>query len=133
MCTLPNTFSRIPDGIQSAVSRSLSFELCKPLYYLFRQSLDTGKCPSLWKSADITPVYKKGDATLVSNYRPISTTPAICRLLERILADIINYHMHAHNLIADSQYNFVKGRPTELQLLNCTNIMDKEYGSKIIY
>ena len=94
---------------------------CTPLYYLFRQSLNT--CPSLWKSPDITPVYKKGDASLASNARPISITPAICRLFERILADSINYHMHAHNLITDSQYGFVKGRSTELQLLNC-NILN---------
>ena len=131
MCTLPNKFSRSPDGIPSAVLRSLSFELCTPLYYLFRQSLDTGTCPSLWKSADITPVYKKGDASLASNYRPISITPAICRLFERILADNINYHMHAHNLITDSQYGFVKGRSTELQLLNCTNIWIKSMDQKL--
>ena len=131
MCTLPNKFSRSPDGIPSAVLRSLSFELCTPLYYLFRQSLDTGTCPSLWKSADITPVYKKGDASLASNYRPISITPAICRLFERILADSINYHMHAHNLITDSQYGFVKGRSTELQLLNCTNIWIKSMDQKL--
>ena len=62
MCKLPNKFSRSPDGIPSAVLRSLSFELCKPLYYLSRQSLDTGTCPSVWKSADITHVHKKGDA-----------------------------------------------------------------------
>ena len=67
MCPLPNKFSRSPDGIPSVVLRSLSFELCTPLYYLFRQSLDTGTCPSLWKSADITPVYKKGDASHASN------------------------------------------------------------------
>ena len=70
MCKLPNKFSRSPDGIPSAVLRSLSFELCKPLYYLFRQSLDTGTCPSLWKSADITPVYKK-----VTPHLPQITVP----------------------------------------------------------
>ena len=125
MCKLPNKFSHSP------VLRSLSFELCKPLYYLFRQSLGTGTCPSLWKSADITPVYKKGDASLASNYRPISITPAICRLFERILADSINYHMHAHNLITDAQYGFVKGRSTEMQLLKCTNIWIKSMDQKL--
>ena len=47
MCKLPNKFSRSPDGIPSAVLRSLSFELCTPLYYLFIQSLDPGTYPSL--------------------------------------------------------------------------------------
>ena len=59
MCKLPNKFTRSPDGIPSAVLRSLSYELCTPLYIIFKTSIDSGECPSLWKYADITPVYKK--------------------------------------------------------------------------
>ena len=43
----------------------------------------------------------------------------------------INYHMHAHNLITDAQYGFVKGRSTELQLLKCTNIWIKSMDQKL--
>ena len=71
------------------------------------------------------------DASLASNYRLISITPAICRLFERILADSINYHMHAHNLITDAQYGFGKGRSTELQLLKCTNIWIQSMDQKL--
>ena len=63
-------FTRSPDGMPSAVLRSLSYELCTPLYIMFKTSIDSGECPSLWKYADITPVYKKVDASLASNYRP---------------------------------------------------------------
>ena len=75
-----------------------------------------------WKNADITPIYKKGDASQVSNYRPISILPAMCRLFERILADDINFHLYHNRLITDAQYGFVKGRSTELQLLNCSKM-----------
>ena len=85
-------------------------------------SIDSGTCPLLWKKADITPIYKKGDASQVSNYRPISLLPAMCRLFERILADDINFHLHHNRLITDAQYGFVKGRSTELQLLNCSKM-----------
>ena len=120
-CKLPNKFTRSPDGIPSAVLRSLSFELCTPMYIIFKTPMDSGECPSLWKYADITPVYKKGDASLASNYRPISILPAMCRLFERILSDGINYFMYENRLMSDAQYGFVKGRSTELQLLHCTN------------
>ena len=40
--------------------------------------------------------------------------------------------MHAHNLITDSQYGFVKGRSTELQLLNCTTIWIKSMNQKLL-
>ena len=118
MCKLPNKFTRSPDGIPSAVLRSLSYELCTPLYVIVKASIDSGKCPSLWKYADITPVYKKGDASQASNYRPISILPTMCRLFERILADGINYFLYQNSLISAAQYGFVKGRSTEVQLLH---------------
>ena len=111
MCKLPNKFSRSPDCIPSAVLRSLSFELCKPLYYLVRQSLDSGTCLSLWKSADITPVYKKGDASLPQITVPLAP-PQLCVVCLNAFSPIAYYHMHAHNLITDAQYGFVKGRST---------------------
>ena len=67
MCMLRNKYSRSPDGIPSAVLKVLSYELCTPLYILFKMSIDSGTCPLLWKNADITPIYKKGDASQVSN------------------------------------------------------------------
>ena len=82
---------------------------------IFKISLDSGICPSFWKSADITIVYKKGDALQVYSYSPITILPAMCCLFECILADNINYHLYQNHLITDAQYGFVKGRYTELQ------------------
>ena len=86
-----------------------------PCTLFCKRSIDTGECPSLWKYADITPVYKKGDASQASNYRPISILPATCRLFERILSDGINYFLYENRLIYDGQYGFVKGRSTEVE------------------
>ena len=41
MCNLPNKFTRSPDDIPSAVLRSLSYELCTPLYIIFKASIDS--------------------------------------------------------------------------------------------
>ena len=59
MCKLPATFSRSPDGIPTAVLKILSYELCIPLHIIFKTSLDSITCPTLWKYADITPIFKK--------------------------------------------------------------------------
>ena len=121
-CMLPNKYSRSPDGIPSAVLKHLSYELCTPLYIIFQKSLVCGTCPSLWKLADITAIYKKGDPSLACNYRPISILPAMCRLFERILVDEMNYYLYHNHLITDAQYGFVMRRSTELLLLNCSSV-----------
>ena len=45
----------------------------------------SGVLPAVWKSANITPVFKKGTSSNVSNYRPISLTSVFCKLFERIV------------------------------------------------
>ena len=107
------------------------YELCTPLYIIFKMSLDIDIYPSFWKSADITPVFKKGDAWQACNYRPISILPAaMCHLFERILSDNIDCNLYQNHLIAYSQYGFVKGRSTELQPLNSSSWWVKAVDSK---
>ena len=93
-------------------------------------SLINGTCPSVWKSAKITPVYMKGVASHAGNYRPISILPAMGRLFERILADNVNYHLYRSHLNTDAQYGFVKRRSTELLLLNSSSLWVKAIDTK---
>ena len=51
--------------------------------------------------------------------------PFVC-----ILADNINYHLYQNHLIIYAQYGFVKGRSTELQLLNCSSLCVKAVDFK---
>ena len=46
--------------------------VAKPLSILFNRSLNEGDYPDIWKIANVTPIFKKGDKSLVSNYRPVS-------------------------------------------------------------
>ena len=41
--------------------------------------------PKNLKLTDIIPVYKKKDATLVENYRPVSVLPCVSKVFERII------------------------------------------------
>jgi hypothetical protein len=66
---------------------------------LFNMSLKSGKLPSEWKSAYITPVFKKGKRELVSNYRPISLTYLVIKTLEKLIATHISSFVEKHNLI----------------------------------
>ena len=74
---------------------------------IFKKSRDYGVVPEDWKTANITPVFKKGkrsDAKL--NYRPISLTCIAFKLMQHILTSHIMIHM-AYNL-ASEKVNLVK-------------------------
>ena len=47
---------------------------------IFRNSLDTGIVPRLWRQANVVPILKKGDKAESSNYRPISLTSVVGKM-----------------------------------------------------
>ena len=65
--------------------KELSDVLSQPLAALFQKSLDHAIVPEDWKKARVTPLYKKGDKYLPSNYRPISLTCVTCKVMEHIV------------------------------------------------
>ena len=65
--------------------------------------------PDDWKLANVSPIFKKGSRSQVTNYRPISLTSQLCKILESILRDAIVHHLENHSLILQSQHGFRKG------------------------
>ena len=106
-----------PDNIPARLLRELADSLGPMLAVLFQASLDTGVLPSIWKSAIVAPVFKKGDRNSPSNYRPISLTVICCKLLEHIIHSSIMKHFILQNILTDFQHGFRKARSCESQLL----------------
>ena len=114
-----------PDEIPSKVLKECSNELCKPLCTLFKESVKCGILPSDWKSATVTALFKKGDKRLPGNYRPVSLTCVICKVLESIITDEIVNFLDTHNLYSNCQFGFRKGRSCVSQLLEALNKFTK--------
>ena len=72
-----------PDEIHPLLLKECAQDLSIFLCTLFNLSLRQGKYPSEWKLANISPVFKKGSRSLVSNYRPVSLLSIISKLCER--------------------------------------------------
>ena len=60
-------------------------ELSKQLTQLFNQPLNEGVVPDSWKTVIVVPIFKKGDKSIASIYRPISLTSLVSKLLESIV------------------------------------------------
>ena len=84
----------------------------------FNKSLADGVLPVDWVSAKITLVFKKGNRHLVSNYRPISLTYIIVKVLERIIFNKFYKLLESHKIFSDAQFGFRKKRSTTSLLLS---------------
>ena len=74
-----------PDDISANMVQLCGDRLSLPLKLIFENILKTGIFPDQWKEANVTPVHKKNDKQLISNYRPISLLPILAKVFERIV------------------------------------------------
>jgi len=107
-----------PDNIPGNFLKQLAVEVTPVLTQIFTASITQGKVPDQWKEALITPIFKKGDRSTASNYRPVSLTCICCKLLEHILHTNIINHMEENNVLSKFQHGFRKMRSCESQLIN---------------
>ena len=77
---------------------------------MFNLSLEEGIVPLEWKEANIIPLFKKGSRNKSENYRPVSITSVICKLLERLIKDHLVDFLVKNNLLNPSQHGFLKAR-----------------------
>ena len=73
-------------------------------------SLKEGVIPFEWKEANIIPSFKKGSRNKSENYRPVSLTSVICKLLERFIKDHMVDFLFRHKLPNPSVHGFLKAR-----------------------
>ena len=126
-----------PDGIPPRVIKELKDELAKPLAILFRKSLDTGKIPDDWRLAEVTPIFKKGTKADPGNYRPVSLTNVVGKMMERIIKDEIVVHLETNGLVSDAQHGFRTGRSPTTNLIEfqneTTKWLDKGEAFDVLY
>ena len=93
--------------------------------------------PLEWKEANIIPLFKNGSRNKSVNYRPVSLTSVICKLLETIIRDHMMDFLLKHRLINHSQHGFLKARSCLTYLLyffeEITKWVDEGSPVDIIY
>jgi len=102
------------------LKRSVAF-ICEPLCNLFNQSMSMGLLPKDWTSANVVPVHKKGDRRFVSNYRPISLTSIVVKMMERIICRKLTKALENSNCLNDAQFGFCSHRSTVSLLLSAVH------------
>ena len=98
------------DGIPPKLLMETVEQISIPLARVVNLSLKEGVVPFEWKEANIIPLFKKGSRNKSENYRPVSLTSVICKLLERLIKDRMVDFLVKHKLLNSSQHGFLKAR-----------------------
>ena len=126
---LENKNSSGHDGISNKLLKLLKMELSKSLTLIINQMITTGIFPDSFKISKIDPIFKKGDVSLLSNYRPISLLPTISKIFERILYNQLYEYFNSNNLLAEQQYGFRTNHSTEYAAVRLVDTISKEMES----
>ena len=106
-----------PDNIPYVALKAGGPVLHQQLCHLFQLCLVTATTPTQWKTAHVIPVFKKGNRRDVANYRPISLTSCVCKLMESCLKKAIWQFWEERDLIKPTQFGFVPQSSCVAQLL----------------
>ena len=125
------------DGLHPKFLKETAEEISEPIFTLCKISLEQSKIPEIWKHANVTAIFKKGQKDLPSNYRPICLTSIVCKIMETFIRDSIVQHMDSNSLFTKHQYGFRKGSSCVTQLIdvidNWTKSLDDRKDIDVIY
>ena len=110
-----------PDKISATMLRSTAVLIAPSLTKLFNLSIASGRFPTDWKCARITPIFKSGDSALACNYRPISILPIVSKVLERHIYRVLFDFLATNSPISIHQWGFMPNRSTVSALCTLTH------------
>ena len=117
------------DSISNILIKSIVDIILKPLTVIINQCLKMGIFPNQLKIAKVVPIFKTGDDTLFTNYRPISLLPSTSKVVERVIFNQLYTYFETNKLFYRSQYGFRKRHSTEFAALELVDkllyMMDK--------
>lgn len=124
--TLPRRKAPGADHLRAEMIIPLRDTLAPLLSLLFEICCQWSYTPSLWRVAQVVPIYKKGDPTCTANYRPISLTSIIRKLFEICLSPVVSHFSPPLDI---AQGGF-RPRRSALDQALCLHDLMKEYSHR---
>ena len=120
-----------PDGITNEMIMHLGDTALQKLLDIFNLSWKDGDVPQIWKDATMIPILKKGkNKSKALSYRPISLTSCVCKTMERIVNQRLQWHLESQRTIAPEQLGFRQYRSTEDQTTHLSQVIEDAFQAK---
>jgi len=100
------------DGITSEVMKVIGTLVSGPLAFLINECFTQGVFPKVFKTSTVTPLYKTGDRTKIINYRPLSLTSTISKIMEKLIKSRIMKFLNKYKIVSDRQFGFKQDSST---------------------
>ncbi len=107
-------------GYQAKMLKGSAASISNHLASIFNLSISSSTVPDDWKTSRVTPIFKSGESTEASNYRPISLLPLISKILECLIHNALIHHVTENGHLSDFQYGFRPGSSTQEAVLALT-------------
>lgn len=126
-----------PDNFPAIFLKLCKQELVKPLYIVWKSSLQEGYVMKELKKCIITPVHKGESKAIASNYRPVALTSHLIKVFEKVLRNHITKYLDKYNLLNPNQHGFRTGHSCLSELLdhydNILNLLNEGKNVDVIY
>ena len=116
-----------PDRVHSRLLKELAEIILEPLEKMFNLSLQSSKMPEEWKIGEISAIFKKGNRRSPMNYRPVSLTSIVCKLLESLVREEIISHMRRNKLFSPIPIRFYRQKIYHPPAILCFRHMDRNH------
>ena len=115
--SIPNGASPGPDGVPPCLLKKAKIHVARMLLVIWQESYETGTIPDILKLALVSPIHKGGSRTEPSQYRPISLTSHVIKVMERMLRKQIVGFLEMHDKMVPNQHGSRAKRSCLSQLL----------------
>ena len=109
------------DGIGNKILKICADNITNPLCHIINESLSLGVFPSMWKFANVIPIFKKNDRQDKLNYRPVSLLTCLSKICEKIVFIRLYNFLLEIKFLTPFQSGFRPGDSTTNQLILITH------------
>lgn len=121
-----------PDSISHKMLKYVSNAVSKPLTILFNRSLAERHFPEPWKRNNVVSLYKKGEKSDPANYRPVSLSSPVGKVMERVVFKNMYNYVKDNSLLYKYQSGFIPGHSTTFQLIDIYHHICQTFDNKQI-
>lgn len=119
------------DEVPSKVIKGVSNQTACPLAHIINSSFATGVFPTHAKRTIIKPIFKKGVATDVDNYRPIALLTFFSKIIEKAFLHRLNNFLIEKQIITANQHGFRRGYSTTTAIFDMVHKVTQALSNKM--